>query len=199
MTVHVTSLKDADPAGYEFVGNLITSQFLDGQCYEFALALSEELGWPIVGIMVNEGGKEIIRHVALLTPAGTYFDARGHVGVDTLTEPFGVREYFLKPNLVRADMEAVRTIYDNSIRLARKLAESFWPDLPWKETRAMQARHFLADLEELSRKHGIWVFGNLPTEQPGLSFSDSQDEAGYTLKYNATGLSMCFSRRFNHE
>lgn len=199
-TIHIP-LQKSDPEGHALMGELIRNLYLDAQCYEFALALSESLGWPIVGVIAPYNGELTVRHAVLLSSHNAYFDARGYLIKSEIGAPFGLdsSEYRLKLPLTRADLEQVRPIDEHAMRLARELAEAYWPKLPWKDGLVKRTTAFIDELETLSRKHGIWVFGHLPTTWPGLSVGEGEEVAGYTLETNSTGLSMRFNRRYSSE
>lgn len=45
--------RSEDPEDVETLHALCLSTYLDGECYAFATALHEGLGWPIIGLMHN--------------------------------------------------------------------------------------------------------------------------------------------------
>ncbi len=192
---------ESDPEGQEHLESMLRSTFLDEACYEFALALEEGLGWNIVGLRAMHRGKETIRHVVLVTPEGTFFDARGFVALEQLGMPFDLLPpHKLQSGVARTHLEGIRPIHDRLIVLARRLAESTWPHLPWKNSLALRAQAFAEELEALSRKHGLWLYAPYATTWPRISDSDCDgDEVGYTLRPTSDGMKLTINRRLRHE
>ena len=95
-------------------------------------------------------------------------------GEHFLSPPFDIRE------ITADELRATRPVHDFVIARGRKLAETLWPDLPWIETAASRAIVFADELETLCRKHGLWIFNNIPTQLPLLVQSDGE-EGGYEV------------------
>jgi hypothetical protein len=68
-----------DTESAEFIRDLLIGTCLDGQCYEFAFAVSRGTGYPMIGLIVDD----VIRHVAVALPDGRYLDARGIFAAST--------------------------------------------------------------------------------------------------------------------
>ena len=67
---------------------------------------------------------------------------------------------------------------------------------PKKDSFCNAILHTIAnELEEISRKHGVWIRSQLPTQLPVLSPGDD-DEKGYTLTQSSFGNSFLIDRRF---
>ena len=129
MAAAVHTLRNVDPEGHQHLGNMITSTYLDGECYAFAVALNEGLGWQMLGLIGRLHGEDCIRHVVLQMPGGRFFDARGVMDETTLGAPFGLSPpYQFIGGVTRAMLEEVRPVQDRSIAMARRLAEAYWPE-----------------------------------------------------------------------
>ncbi|HZS42701.1 MAG TPA: hypothetical protein VFA52_00565 [Candidatus Paceibacterota bacterium] len=160
----------------------ILTAYLDGACYIFAIALHRALGWPIVGLMVNE----VIRH-ALLQPEGavSYFDARGWVSGSEIGTPFNIQEPVLRKikeeDLLRLPKLTENELLEFNLASATEIAELAWPELCWPENSFLnRAKKFAEELEELSRKHKIWLHTPYETAKPILR-DDCDKESGYNL------------------
>lgn len=152
--------------------------YLDGECYTFAIALHRNLGWPIVGLM----HKGTVRHALVRRPEDqVLFDARGPVTQAELGEPFGIPlPYDLKP-IEENDLRRIKPIQEQGIARTLELAEKLWPDLPWKNSAQKRALRFAEELEQLSRKHGIWLRSRVGADSLPLLYVGYGDETGYTL------------------
>ncbi len=168
-----------DPDIEEFLKGLLRQTYLDGQCYELAIALNRGLDWELVGLLQEH----VVRHAAVRHPEGGYFDARGHVTEDEFIKPFGngtITTFNLQDDLRRL----TRPIPEHSIMMAGKLVMSAFPYLPWKHESYISAiREFVEDLEKLSRKHGFWLIGQLPASSswPRIVVAHD-DEEGYEIE-----------------
>ena len=85
MSTVIHPLKESSE-DYRILHDLILMTYLDGECYAFAVALHQGLGWPIIGLMQEHG---IIRHAVVQAPDNQYLDARGFVEESQLSSPFG--------------------------------------------------------------------------------------------------------------
>ena len=164
--------------------------FLDGECYALAMAASQGTGWPMVGLM--EDG--VIRHALVQRPDGLLHDVRGPVEVADAGKPFGIKSPDIRP-ITEADLLARRPV--DNIGFALKVAMALWPDLPWREG-TMHARvlAFTTELEEVCRRHGIWLRGHVHTMPPVLAEAFG-DEAGYTITTTDDGMAYQINRRFS--
>ncbi len=174
--------------------DLALGAYLDGECYAFAVAVSQGLGWPMLGLMA----KDVPRHVVLQTPvAGTYFDVRGMLSSEKeAAGPFGLELPLTIKPVTASDLCRVRPINKFWVARTRRMAEMIWPNLPWKESLSEKVRAFLEGLEQLSTKHGLYIRSMFPTAQPVLSESDSS-EAGYVCEPTDDGLAFMFDRKLS--
>ncbi len=167
-----TKFEKLPGAEWRDLRNRCAVTFLHGPCYEFALALSRGLDWPIVGLMTGSilTGSGVPTHAFVRDPSGKLRDARGipFSGKSTrMGRPFEVSPPYILKNLTEDDLRKVREISEIMIHRASLFAQTLWPELPWK-TRCFRPRMaaFVNDLEVLCRKHGVWIreFGpNSPT------------------------------------
>ena len=167
--------------------------YLDGNCYPFAIALHRALGWPIIGLMHGD----IIRHALVQNPEDEiYHDVRGPVAKEEIGDPFDdiFPPYELRP-LKEEDLRQVqRTPAESqltevfSLRTIR-VAEILFPDLPWKDPFQERVYRFAKELETLSRKHGLWIRGTVPTALPLLTEMSENELTGYLLE--RTGVDGC--------
>lgn len=161
----------------------ICPEYLNGECYAFAIALHRGLGWPIVGIMHGD----VPCHAGVRSPEGMIYDVRGPVSdekfaedINGLSRPFEIREITTEALL------AQRPVSDGSIMCAARMAQVFWPNLGWKEdTQISRTRAFVEELERISRKHGVWIRAPYPTAKPVLTVGYG-DEKGYSLEPSDT-------------
>lgn len=168
---------------WKMLHSIFSGKFLEGECYAFATALHQGLGWPIVGLMKED----VIWHAGVRSPEGVLRDVRGDLserefGSYFLTPPFVLRDVLV------ADLYATRPIDGQFIKRARQMAEVLWPDLPWLDSAASRAIAFADELEVLSRKHGLWICGSVPADPPCL-FQACGDEGGYQVRPMVGGFS----------
>ena len=188
-----TIVKPLENIARDPLHQMCLNMFLDGECYAFAIALHQGLGWPIIGLM--EGN--VIRH-ALIKQRDALRDARGTMVKEEalLGAPFGHKPPYDLQLITVADLTERRPVAEMSIKLARRLAESIWPELPWKDSAESRATAFIDELEALSRKHGIWIRSPYATTRPLLAPSDNKDEGGYVLTFTNDGVAFTFDRYF---
>ncbi len=176
------------PEDHALLHDMYRNIFLNGECYAFAIALHEGLGWPMVGLMKGD----TIWHAGVRTPDGRVHDVRGFLTEEVFAS------YFLSPPFVLRSVDegmlrAVRPIDEHTIKHARHLAETLWPTLPWKETYAMKVRAFAEELETLSRRHGFWITGSVPAQAPRL-YKGCGDEGGYRVSPTISGQAYTIAR-----
>ena len=92
------TFENLDAENIQLLYDFCTGVYLDGECYAFAVALQQNLGWPIMGLM--HGGT--IRHALLQRPDGGLFDARGPIkskdaGRQNLMLIFGEKKFYFTP------------------------------------------------------------------------------------------------------
>ena len=120
------TFENLDAENIQLLYDFCTGVYLDGECYAFAVALQQNLEWPIMGLM--HGGT--IRHALLQRPDGGLFDARGPIKSKDAGKPFEVPPpYDLKP-VEEIGLRQTRLIQELRIRRALDLAQRGWPDLP---------------------------------------------------------------------
>lgn len=192
MTITVETLSQENLAWLE---HMLRVRFLDGECYEFAVALHEGLGWPMYGLVQHRSDKEpVVRHVVLKSPQYGYFDARGAVVSEHMGEIFDMHPPYPLMPVTREDLERVRPLNTRSIEFARTRAEILWPNLPWKETRAERVAHFLMALEALCYGYGFWIRAPYVTQLPIIE-ERVGDEAGYVISPTNFGAGFVFDRK----
>lgn len=150
--------------------------FLEGECYAFAIALHQGLGWPLVGLIK----KDVIWHAGVENPVGFIYDGRGMLTRKEFTEYFGGSPSEMRPIEIE-ELYAQRPIQPRAINLARAIAEALWPELPWRESLASKALAFADALEKLCREHQMWIVAPSPTQRPCL-FTGHGDEGGYEVR-----------------
>ena len=111
------------PENWENLHNMCLAIYLDGSCYEFALAIHRGTGWPMFGIMDGS----VIRHVVVKGSDGKLRDARGIVRESKLGQPFGLKTPCTLKRVSEKDLRAVRPVSDFGIKQAEGLAEALWP------------------------------------------------------------------------
>jgi hypothetical protein len=179
---------------HETLRDLFKGPYLEGECYAFAIALHQGLGWPMLGLM----NKEVVRHVAVRSPDGKLFDARGFVLEEQFGRPFSfappydLSEVTLEDLVRKGESNETRA---HSVRSARRVAELLWPELPWKDSLALRAYAFANELEALSRKHKFWIRAPVPADPPVLAVGED-DEGGYELCPTMDGFAFTINRYF---
>lgn len=196
MPAIIRTLYEEDTESTEALRDMCVQTFLDGECYAFATALHEGLGWPMIGLMDGD----VIRHVAVQSPDGKLYDARGLIKEEEfgLGGPFGLRPPYDLRRVSVGDL--VRTgepseFRARTVRRARMVAEAIWPELPWQDSFATRVTAFANELEALSRKHGLWIRSPVPAAAPVLAIGDDA-EGGYKLRPTADGTTFTIDRYF---
>lgn len=190
----VTTMTFHDPKGEEWgmLYDIFRGKYLDGQCYELAIALHQGLGWKLIGLHA-EG---TIRHAVVKAPENdTFFDARGYVPLKKLGEPFSITPPFSIGEITLGDLKGVRPVKEHAVAFARKHAEALFPELPWINCFQSKVQAFADDLEALSRKHGLWVRGATPGSRPLIATSVGSEE-GYELRQTDDGIAFTIDRMF---
>lgn len=190
----VTRIVSIDCAERGLLHELVLRQFLDGDCYAFALAISEGTNWPIIGLFEDS----IVRHACIKTPDGMFFDARGFVTNEDIGTPFGLATphdiKLVFPNdLIRDGEPKERVLW--AIARARTYAETLWPNLPWKTRHADKVRDFINELEVLCLKHGFYIRAQIPGAPPVVVPIDGGED-GYTATQLVDGRQYLLMRRF---
>lgn len=187
-----TIVKELQKRDAEYLHATAEGIFLDGECYAFAIALHHNTGWPIVGLMQGD----VIRHAGVRCPDGRLYDVRGPVLEEEFGLPFFVSPPYELRQITEADLYSTREIKQMAIDLASRMAQSLWPDLPWKvDSSQKRVLAFLNDLEEISRRHGIWIRSAVPGSPPLLSHQEGS-EGGYVLSPTINALTYTIDRYF---
>lgn len=195
MTTHLLPMPGED---LDTLRSIAQSMYLDGECYAFAIAVSRGTRLPIVGLM--EGS--VPRHALVYwKDKNKFVDVRGLHGIHepALGQPFGHRpgSYDLQ-EIPEAKLYAQRQIDDSSIAYAQKYADILLPMLPWKQGRALRAKAFCDELEDLCRRHGFWIRSPVPAAKPILCEGHG-DEDGYSIKPTSDGGQFTIDRRLKGE
>lgn len=181
---------------WQTLHDLCLSMYLDGECYAFAIALHQGLGWPLAGLMDGE----IIRHAAVWGPDGMLHDARGAIPVEEVGHPFGLTWPYDIRAITEGDIRGESTAPESRtyrVNNARRTAEALWPDLPWRESLEARVRAFVDELEELSRKHECWIRSPTPANPPIIAIGNGDgDESGYTISQVLGSPSFTLDRFF---
>lgn len=159
------------------------SASIHGSCCEFALALSANLDWPLIGLFDE---KEQIIHVGVRSPQAKIWDGRGEISEEEFIEPFIVRgRNYLIREIDKSEIEAITS--KHFIRILLEKAQLLWPDLSWK-TDTIQDRFvkFAQALEEISREHGFWISGTGPFSF-AKAYEEFGEEDGYELMLSDSG------------
>jgi hypothetical protein len=186
------SIKPLAPEAKEFLRNFLGGAGVHGRCFVFAIAMNRGLGWPMVGLMC----KEEIYHVGLRDPKGIFWDARGPVDEEKIGDPFGTKSPHRFRSVTEEDLLTITPISEAEINhVVLKKAQALWPNLSWK-TKVLEdrVRAFAEELEELSRKHKLWIFGVYPTKLPAIAEGEG-DEIGYEVNPDITGLNFFINRK----
>ena len=162
--------------------------FLEGECYAFAMALNQGLGWPMVGLMKGN----VIWHAGVRSPDGRIHDVRGLLMEEEFGTYFGLPASAIR-EITSDELYATRPVHEFTIKRARNLAEVLWPDLPWIESSAARVTAFADELEALCRKHGFWICAGVPADPPRL-FPSFGEEGGYEVSPTIDGLAYTINR-----
>lgn len=178
--------------GREYLRGYIRNNYLEGQCYELAVAIHRGTNLPLFGLRNKDG---IIWHAVVKVREGHYIDARGVVTENQLHIPFGDRSSFSLESIDEKSLTDTRPVPELLISSARRKAEMAWPELPWITSNTARAVVFAEALERLCREHGLWIRSPYPTALPRLEPGDG-DEAGYTVSLTADGVGLMIDRRY---
>jgi hypothetical protein len=187
-----TQLRPLDADTLEFLQRLMTQTYLDGRCYELAIALHRGLGWSLVGLQqrTQEDGVETtcIRHAGVMSPDRWFFDARGRVANEDVDTPFGSNLEYVDFELESDLRSHTRPIEELFISQAGKLAMSLWPALPWKKDTYIQSVvTFLNDIEQVCRRHGFWLIAPCGAATWPMIVPAEEADADYELIPNGVG------------
>jgi hypothetical protein len=156
--------------------------YLHGGCYEFAIALHQGLGWPLVGLFIQKYEAEWkIEHAGVRTPDGKVFDIRGPISEKTFGEPYTCPPYDVR-EITIADLTAPAPVSEHAIQKARCLGEMLWPGLPWRNSYLSELVAIVDELEAFSRKHNKWIRTPPGTISPPQLQEGDGSEGGYDLR-----------------
>lgn len=182
-----TVIKPLDDDVREFLDNMLKGIYLEGQCYEMAIALHRGLNWPLIGFVQDMYGQSVIRHAAVRHPENGFFDGRGWVSEQNFFAPFGEKGSIITFELETELKHRTRPIQESGIKMAGKLAMSRWPELPWvADTYFQKIGAFLNDIERVCRRHGFWFSSPTAAGWP-MIVTGENDEVGYALATTGNG------------
>jgi len=175
------SFEKLDEENWQSLHNLALGMYLDGQCYEFAAALNQNLGWGLYGLMQGE----VIRHAVCgdNEDFDVMHDVRGPLSVHEveLGKPFDISPPYELKRIVVDSLRNVRSVPDEAIERASLFAEALWPDLPWRSPSFQhQVSWFMSDLEKLCKKYGVYIRAPYPTAMPVICKAYG-DEKGFKM------------------
>ena len=187
------SINVIDPLkGREYLRRCMCNNYLEGECYELAIAIHRGTNLPLFGLRNKDG---VIWHAVVKVREGYYIDARGVVAEGKLHVPFGNRSSFSLEPIHEKSLTDTRPVPEILISSAQRKAEVAWPELPWVTSNTARAVAFAEALEHLCREHGFWIRSPYPTAAPRLEPGDG-DEAGYTISITADGVGLMIDRRY---
>jgi hypothetical protein len=139
-------------------------------------------------------GHGTVVHAGVRSPKGRFYDVRGCVREVDIGEPFGIPEVrcTFKP-VTEEDLQIIQPIHEHAIAMARKLAEALFPELPWESTQETKILRFLEELEDVSRRHGLWVRSPYPAARPVLEPTGEGEH--YVAQRTADGFGFIFERK----
>ncbi|MBP9827837.1 hypothetical protein KBC55_01655 [Patescibacteria group bacterium] len=174
---------------------LIIGRCLDGQCYEFAAALQRLTGWSLWALRTHE---HHMRHVLVRDSEGTLWDARGPLrDAREIGWPFGVREPYDLREITFEEMTQVRLVEEHAIEACALVIEVLWPNLVRCDSRLRRQEAFVRDLEELSRKHNIWIRAPAEAQHVWPALAEGiGGETGYTMAPTLDANAYYINRRF---
>ncbi len=179
----MTSIAFLNKSEQQLLVSDMYGDYLHGKCYEFAIALHEGLSLPLVGIQV---GDEII-HAGVKSADDVYRDVRGDLTFKEFIQGFDITSEFIVRPTTREELELL-FVWKTRVELpsefidrARIHAESLWPSWAWKNSQATRMENFVNDLEDLCRKHGIWIREQFPAS-PSIIYFGDEIEKGYSVQ-----------------
>lgn len=171
----------------EQMRSMLSTLYLEGMCYPFALAVHMGSGWRMVGFMA-EGE---IHHVGVRCPEGRYFDARGFVEEDSIRKPFTRVGDLPEVDVSVEDLMRHPKSSDHNVERALELVQVAYPfDIPWVEgTPLKKIEAFATALEQLCREHRVWIRAALPTCLPVVYHWDGDEtiEDGFVISFTMNG------------
>jgi hypothetical protein len=177
MARHITEPlgHDVDTARAVFAG-----QYLHGQCVALAIAIHRRTGWPLVA---SRGRRRELLHAGVRTPSGLCMDIRGEVGERDFMALHGADH--VTPADEATLLEEDPKIGEGAIRQADERLALLFPGLPGPDARLTRIEAFANDLEEVCRRHGIWLRDDGP--HGIIAYDGYGDEAGFRISLGTFG------------
>lgn len=171
-----------DEREWQSVHSLCLGLHLDGNCYEFAMAVSRGTGWPMFGVMDGS----VVRHVVVKGNDGRFRDSRGVLSLKEIGEPFRLGYPVTLKAVNGADLRKVRLVSELGISRAALMAEALWPEWPWKE-KCFKNRSiaFLKELEVLCKKYSVWIRSPYPNMK--IVIDNRHGDEGFCIEPACTG------------
>lgn len=168
---------------------------LDGPCYEFAIALRDNTGWPLIGLVIDG----VIRHAGAERPDGLIQDARGSLDDASFIDSFIDRDQPYEIRII--DEKALRetrerngsSIDQGLIRHFKFIIPSVWPELPIPPDHPLERiKAFAEELRALSERHGICIREQCPGAPIHFAFLEGDEQ--YALSPTIDGHGMILQR-----
>lgn len=183
MTTIIRTLKDQGAENWGMLHSMYEDPFLHGECYAFAIALHQGLGWPLVGLM--EKGEAA--HAGVRSPDGRIHDVRGFVSEEEFVRPFSSESPYDLQELLVEDLLVIRPVHENVIKRARQVAETLWPELPWRSASISEVAAFVDKLEALCREYDLWIQSPFSTQVTSIQKGDGSEQ-GYAVAPTMNGF-----------
>lgn len=160
----MAEIREMDRMAREIIGDSMAASIY-GDCYDLALALRRDLDCELIGVT---DGKTIV-HAGVLLPDGKIYDGRGGITAEEFLRPFKAEGRQIITGVAEEILIASGKVNEYKIQFFLCRAKILWPNLPWKtKTRSAEILDFLKELEELCKKHKIWIRSSLPSSKPVL-------------------------------
>jgi hypothetical protein len=184
----MAEIRKMDRMAREILADSMASSIY-GDCYDLALALYRDLDCELIGIT---DGKTII-HAGVILPDGKIYDGRGEVSAEEFLKPFKADGREMTTDVKEESLIASEKVTEDKIEFYLCRAQMLWPNLPWKtKTKSAGILDFLKDLEELSKKHKIWIRSSLTSVKPVLC--EYQGDESYFAEPCIDGVNFFFDR-----
>jgi len=160
-----------------------------GNCYDLALALHRDIDCKLIG--VTDG--ETIVHAGVLLPDGKIYDGRGEITAEEFLRPFKAENRRVVAGVTEEALIASGKVSEYKIEFYLCRARILWPDLPWKtKTKSAEILDFLEELEELCKRHKVWIRSSLSSAKPVLC--EYQGDESYFAEPCIDGINFLFDR-----
>lgn len=163
---------------------------LDGPCYEYAVALTSNTQWPLVGLILDG----TIRHAGVRRPDGLIHDARGAIDDDTFASAsVGQDQSFEIRPITETELVATRPIDRGLVRHFCAAIPCTWPELPLPDNHPLKRMAAFAEaLRRISMEHGICIREAYPTAPVHLAIVEGDER--YVLTPTIDGRSYVLTR-----